>query len=212
MSSNVLIIASYNGPRHPTISPTRMLEIQYDQLQKLEHNTDVIIVVNKARYDANYEKALTRFPVVIERENHQGSYGAWKDGFLLTPKYEWYFFLEDDYTFALDNFDQKMIEMWKPGTSYLAERVFDAVALKHKHASISNGLSRYEILNKIDWSQLIDASQYDSHLQMGWSGLFAMDGLADITEKYSTPFWNGEYIKYWEDEEKPALIVPMQML
>lgn len=212
MSSRILIISSYNGVRHPTggITPGEMLRLQHEQLSKLKHNLDKILIVsNQAQYPPD---ELELFSDVLVRGNDQGSYGAWKDGYLANPGYEWYFFLEDDYTFNLDNFDQLMIDLWEPWMSYLAERIFFAAALSHTHTAISNGLTRGEILAEIDWSLLTAQNQYDSRLQMGWSGLFKMSGLAHIADKYSTPFWTGEYIQYWEDQSKPHLIIPMQML
>lgn len=213
MSSRILIISSYNGPRHDThgIRPGDMLAYQHQQLTKLKHNLDKVLIVSNE--GGEFLRELLLFSDVLYRDNKQGSYGAWRLGYLANPGYEWYFFLEDDYVFALDNFDQLMIDMWKPETSYLAERVFNAEALGHRHTSISNGLTRGDILSGVDWDRNLAAgNQYDSALQMGWSALFDMKGLADITESYATPFWTGEGIKYWGDEEKPKLIIPVQLL
>lgn len=213
MSSRILIISSYNGPRHETwgVHPGDMLTYQYEQLTKLKHNLDKVLIVSNE--GGGFLRELQLFPDVLYRENKQGSYGAWRVGYLANPGYEWYFFLEDDYVFALDNFDQLMIDMWESGTSYLAERIFHAEALSHTHTSISNGLTRGDILSGVDWERNLAAgNQYDSALQMGWSALFDMKGLADITEKYSTPFLETSgLIKYWDDKEKPSLIIPVQM-
>lgn len=224
LKGRILIIASYDGHRHPTMPAAKMLQLQHQQLTKLKHNLDkIVIVINSddwrqdvlirvegGKYfpeplpkQTEYEKALELFPNRLLRPNTQGSYGAFRDGYIMHPGYEWYYFLEDDYVFNLDHFDQLMIDTWRPGTTYLAELIQD------QHASISNGMTWGGIVP--DWSQLPDASVYDVNLQKNWHKCFGETGLIDLTEKYSTPFWSGA--EFWfNDSQKPALIVPVQML
>jgi|SRR5579859_4525156 len=223
MTGRILIIASYNGHRHPAIPAAQLLEYQYRQLSKLQHNLDkIVVVINGDEWRnslllkieegklipepvpdfSDYQKALDLFPSRLLRPNTQGSYGAWRDGYLMYPGYEWYFFLEDDYVFNIDHFDQLMIDMWKPKATYLTELI------QENHASISNGMTRGDVVT--DWSKLPATDIYDAHLQMNWHKCFGETGLIDIAEQYSTPFWTGREIKFQSD--KPALIVPVQML
>src|SRR5579859_1483367 len=153
MTGKILIIASWWGDRHPTMKSSRMLEFQFSQLQKLKHGLDkVLLVVNGMAGPPE----IDLFQDKLFRENTQGSYGAWKDGMIANPGYEWYFFLEDDYVFNLDHFDQLMIDMWKPGATYLAEMIAG------EHASISNGMTWGGITP--DWSRLPEVSIYDPNL------------------------------------------------
>jgi hypothetical protein len=213
-SGRILIIASYNGNRHNTrgISPAQMLRIQYSQLNKLKHDLDrVLIVVNEpgSGVDDDYEKALMLFPHQIKTPNtNQGSYGGWRDGFLAYPDHEWYFFLEDDQTFFMDNFDQLWIDLWTPDTSYLATQISEGY---NRHASMSSGLIKGEVLREIDWSNLNAEGQYNSSLQVNWSRLFNREGLRGIDHIYGTPFWTGQDL-LWVDSSKPTLIGPMQLL
>jgi hypothetical protein len=213
-SGRILIIASYNGSRHYTrgLTPAQMLRIQSSQLSKLKNDLNrVLLVVNEAQPDPDYDKALMLFQDQIKIPNsNQGSYGAWRDGFFDQPDFEWYFFLEDDYTFFLDSFDQLMIDMWSPGTSYLANKVDGNYGEYGQHASISNGLIKGETLRSINWDRFDATSQYGD-AQICWSRLFDLTGLKDITHLYAHPFWTGADL-IWTDSPKPTLIGPMQLL
>jgi hypothetical protein len=207
-TGRILIISSYNGLRHETnIIPADMLALQFKQLRKLKHGLDKVVIVSTGSAgNINYESALDLFDDVLQVSNSQGSYGAWRDGYLAFPNYEWYFFMEDDYTFFIDDFDQRWIDMWTPDMSYLATLV------RQNHAAMSAGLTKGDVLRSIDWSLFKgSANEYDSANQIGWSSMFALNGLKDISHKYSTPFWTGGDISLY-DKSLPVLIGPMQML
>lgn len=199
MTGKILIIASWSGWRHPTYSSEKLLQFQYDQLQKLDHNLDKVLLVVNGR---SGPKEIDLFPDKLFRDNVQGSYGAWRDGMIANPGYEWYFFLEDDYVFNLDRFDQLMVDMWTPEATYLAERVID------NHAAVSNGMTRGNI--NPNWNRLPSVDIYEASLQKSWHRCFGDTGLIDMTDRYSTPFWTGTDLRF--QSEKPALIVPVQML
>lgn len=213
MGGRILIIVSYNGDRHPTgYNPFQFLRIQHQQLTALKHGLDkVLIVVNDSGvYDKDYEEALSLFPNVLRRSNALWSYGGWKDGFLHEPDYEWYFFFEDDYTFFMDDFDQKWIDLWKPGHSYIAMKVGSDFGYPI-HASIANGLTRGEILREAKWESLVGASEYDAKLQLSWSELFATEGLADIRGTYAAPFYSHNVLVSHGDSTLPLLAGPIQL-
>lgn len=206
-SGRILIIASYNGSRHYSsgITPAQMLRIQAAQLSKLRNNLDrVLVVVNEAPEDPDYDKALMSFMNAI-RVPHGSSYEAWRDGFLHRPDHEWYFFLEDDYTFFLDDFDQRMIDMWTPETVYLSSR------FENNHAAISNGLIRGETLRQIDWSKSDLHGQY-TYAQRNWSSLFDMAGHKDVRGTYASPFHAEDGALHFRSDTKPILIGPVQLL
>lgn len=215
-TGRILVIVSYNGYRHQTrIVPSDMLRIQYKQLSQLQHSLDKILIVKSTNGDLerfpdpDYQEALGLFSDVLIVENN-GSYGGWKEGFLAYPDFEWYFFIEDDYTFRLDHFDQKWIDLWRPEMTYLCQQVGDGGY--GKHAACSAGLTRGDILKTIDWTGYrTDIGQYNSQLQVQWSKLFGNDGLYDYTSHYNSIFWTGGNLVE-TDPKKPALLVPMQAL
>ncbi len=197
-----------------------MLRIHYSQLEKLKHNLDkVLIVVNEYQdashgADEDYEDALSKFPDVLRVPNgNQGSYGALRDAFGVFPNYEWYFFLEDDYTFFLDNFDQLMIDMWTPETTYIAARI-DGGGPYGLHASMPHGVTKGEVLKKIDWTgfNAMEGGEYNSLIQVTWSHLFGSQGLRDITGTYGSPFFITPGSFNNTDPSKPILIGPVQLI
>lgn len=208
----ILIIASYNGTRHQTMPASQMLKIQNQQLTTLKHSLDrILIVVNEANASEDYEEALRDFIDPLRIPNGpQGSYGAWRAGYLDNPDYEWYFFLEDDYTFFMDDFDQKMIDLWTPETTYLAERV-DEYGPHGRHTSISNGLTRGDILASVNWNHLTAQGQYNAQVQVGWSRMFG-EGTRDITSKYGSPFFVQPGSFNDSAPYNPPLIGPVQMI
>jgi len=208
--SRILIIASYNGPRRWSLPNSRLLELQHEYLSKVKHNLDKIVVVqNRAEIP---QSKLHLFADVLHRENSCGSYGAWVHGYQIYPDYEWYFFLEDDYIFTLDNFDQRMIDMWDDETSYLCSLILQNPI---RHAAISNGLTRGDVLKNIDFKPLKKYDNiYNGLLQTTFSQLFSGDPkkkLKDVTTEYSTPFWQQNSVRY-NEKGKPILISPAQLL
>ena len=217
MAGRILIILSYNGgDRHGTgYNAYQFLRIQHQQLTTLKHNLDkVLVVVNEPSpnpYDKEYEAALELFPHILRRSNQMWSYGGWQEGYLAEPDYEWYFFLEDDYTFFLDDFDQKWIDLWKPGMSYLATKIGNDFGYP-LHASIANGLTRGDILKTVKWEHLTGSGEYDAALQIGWSDLFDLDGLADIRDVYAAPFYDHGSIINHGNPNFPLLVGPVQLI
>lgn len=207
--TRILIIVSYVGPRHwSQFHASDMLRIQAEQLRSLHHSLDKILIVvpRWEHYSQEYEDALALFSDVMRVPNGpQASYGAWRDAYLANPGYEWYFFLEDDYMFYQDDFDQKMIDMWKPGMGYLAEWQEEGV----HHAAAPHGLARGDVLKTIDWNRLTATDEYNNMLQIGFFELF--DRVAGMQDKYDAAFWDGRIVRH-TDTTKPILIGPMQLL
>lgn len=217
MTGRILIIVSYNGLRHRTIvSPADMLRKQAEQLRRLRHHLDKVLIVvpdyaTSQNLDPEYEEALKLFSDILRVPNgDQASYGAWRDGFLANPSYEWYFFLEDDYTFVLDDFDQAMIDKWTPETSYLAHKI-DEGGVLGIHTSMSSGLIRGDNLRRVDWTRFnqIQGGEYNSGLQIGWSDLFETKGLRDISDWYGIRFFVEPGRNRVYGEGKPWLLLPV---
>ena len=205
--NQILIIASYNGPRRWSLDNSKLLELQFNSLTKFKNKLDKILIVQNEFIDI--PENLNLFPDVLHRPNIGGSYEAWLDGYRANPDYEWYFFIEDDYIFNLDNFDQLMIDMWDDETSYLCSRVDDNIY--GFHASISNGLTRGDLLKQMNFSHLESRHDvYDTALQVTFSKALILPGrtIKDIRDKYCSPFWENDKITLMD--EKPILLMPAQ--
>lgn len=201
--SRILIIASYNGPRRWSLSNAVILQKQYECLNRFKHSLDKIVIVQNESPD--YPPELDLFENVIFRPNISGSYGAWIEGYNQNPDFEWYFFIEDDYIFVHDNFDQLWIDLWDQETSYLCSRYMNG------HAAIANGLTRGEILKELNITGFAFTEIYNAALQINFSQVFSSipnKMIKDISSKYCSPFWQrGIY----HLDAKPILIQPVEM-
>lgn len=211
-SGRCLIIASWNGlRRHETPDNEALLREHWLRLHNLKHSLDrVLVVQNRSPKLKETPDALELFRNPLVRDNINGSYGAWIDGYRSEPDYEWYFLIEDDYFFEIDHFDDAMIEMWRPGMSYLAAMV--AGGRKYPvHAAISNGLTRGDVMDSVDFN-FPTIHIYNDLLQVAWSAQFAKVGsLRDVRSRYSCPFYDGPTRRILHhDPEKPILMRPAQ--
>lgn len=202
MKNRILIIASYNGLRRWSLPNAVLLQKQHECLNKYKHNLDKILVVQNESSD--YPPELGLFDNVIYRPNEAGSYGAWIEGYNQNPDYEWYFFIEDDYVFVHDNFDQHWIDLWDEETSYLCS------LYRNGHAAIANGLTRGDILKRLNITGFAFSEIYNAQLQINFSQVFSLlpdKMIKDISSTYCSPFWQqGIY----HLDEKPILIEPTQ--
>jgi len=211
--SRILIIASYSGPRRWSLPSGRLLQAQHDQLSKLRHKLDKIVVVqNESKI---VPKELGLFEHVIHRPNKSGSYGAWLDGYTQNPDHDWYFFIEDDYLFVHDDFDDMMIDLWDDTVSYLCSRVDPNNKSYGYHMAVTNGLTHRTVLEGIGllgakFRGLDDI--YNTQLQIAFSRLFELlpgRSIRSMQETYCMPFWQEE-LRFVD--ARPKLIVPAQMV
>lgn len=213
--SSILVIASYWGQRHGDTSPIFMLEKQLESLQLKNHLDRVLVVATQHEVSGLYADILAKFPEVVYRSNISGSYGSWKYAWdLCGSEYDWYFFLEDDYVFALDDFDQRMIELFDDNLGYLCSLYVDNhiyhPTIRH-HASVSNGLVHRRALEKADFSSMMGLDIYDNRCQTRWSWALEETGykVRDFLPHYDAPFYTGSNI--WRFNDNPILIKPVQM-
>jgi hypothetical protein len=137
--------------------------------------------------------------IVVRRENRGHSYGGYSHVYGLDRNadnaFDYYIFMEDDYAFVQDNFDQKMINMFerKNNCGYLCPLVTDFEG--KRHAAISNGVASREVLEKI-WEKhgCLPSSNFtttyhcQSQLQFSWAFLDVGYELHDFTDSYNVLF------------------------
>lgn len=212
MGKRVLVIASYYGEdRH---NPYNYLNPQLESLGRLKHSLDdVVVVVNEGQATEDYLRSLDEFSKVLYRPNVCGSYGAWNFAWeTYGDKYEWYFYLEDDYVFNMDNFDDKLIAMWEPEMGHLCSyQVIHPVY--GWHMAMVNGLISADGWRAADFSHfntLKSRPAYDSEIQVHWGNAFIRSSLAvkSIVPTYNTPFYGAGVTRSWCDA--PAIITPAQ--
>jgi hypothetical protein len=213
------VIATWTGKRRRgneahRYDKTLYLKEQLRLLEEYPHDLSRITVVaphNKRELarDTEYLAGLDGTvvggsPVVtIRRENKGHSYGSYSHVFGLdrslgagkSSEFDYYIFMEDDYAFVQDNFDQKMVNMFegKDNCGYLCSLVTDFE--DRGHAAISNGIASSAVLEKV-WEQhgCLPSSNFtttyhcQSQLQFSWAFLDAGYQLHDFTDQYSVLF------------------------
>lgn len=125
------VIAAYGGRRRHSIprydaDSSYLLRTHLRALSEVKHRLDRVTIVapprdKRDRFQDRFEAFLTGevpatvggAPVtVIRRTTNSGfSYGSWSDAYKASRgKFDWYVFMEDDYYFALDGFDDLLVE------------------------------------------------------------------------------------------------------
>jgi hypothetical protein len=189
-------------------SASCFLKKQIRQLTELKHSLDHIVFISP--YNLNepvaYTEYWTSLPKEIngiplekfERKNIGHSYGGLLDIYLkYRDKFDYYIFIEDDYTFVLDNFDKLLVdELERQQCDYLCEYIvdFDKATQKpiKRHATIATGIISSSAFKKA-WEACFKENK-DKHLfydQLTFSLCFTDIGLIlkDLQE-YKHIFFN----------------------
>lgn len=205
----ILVIASYNGPRnHPEPPGYELLEAQLWSLNHFKHNLDKIVVVSTSQPEDLYGVVLSHFETVLYRENTHGSYGSWNLAWdTYGDEFDWYFLIEDDYVFVLDDWDQKLIDLWKPGMGYLCS------LLASDHASMSGGLVSSAGFAAADFQHFNRCPEEARSPcnQINWSQAFMNSSLGvEQIEGYARPFYHGQGT-FSGIGTGPQILIPVQM-
>ncbi len=139
------VIATWNGKR---VVPAKCNSMLYENVLKyhinyLNHYNNNISQITIMKPISNvlntyYDIELNDKIKIIECENRFQSYGQWlKAVELFLEDFDYFIFIEDDYVPITNNFDEKLINIYKEGT-YLCSLVSGMNELYH--AQISNGI------------------------------------------------------------------------
>ena len=247
------IIASYPGKKgslcrdrlvdvypHPELYLRKNLE----HLLKIEHNiTQITIMKAKPALGTsiwpnfyNVDDLLVQFKCPIEMvdcPNFGLSYGQYFEAYQrdrkLGREFDYYCFIEEDYTAASSNFDMKLIEMYsnafdpeKNGNEigYLCSW---APMYPKFHAAHEFGLINKKTMDHLyaHWNQN-PANQLKNlvhgEVQLRYSDLFVLAGIQikDFSKEYYTPFYNGAHKRLVNCSRSPrlneAIFIPVQMV
>lgn len=194
-----------------------------ETLYSLEHNLSQITIVfpyhpNIFSNEILKLKEITKIkstPVeFLHRENAGISYGSYSHAyFQYLDKFEYYIFIEDDYAFVEDNFDETLVNMIneRKNCGYLCSLVWEPPITCHKkHGAISNGIAKEAALKKI----LLQHGNlpYHGESQVVFTHAFIEAGyeIEDTTDRYNALFrlHSNESIDH-SPGPKPALINPL---
>jgi hypothetical protein len=222
--STCYVIATYQGPRR--YRDGGELSRHLDQLNRLPHKLDHVVVVNN--YDYAAQKIQTFGAELIERPNVGGSYGAFNAAFKRHhDKFDYYIFVEDDYVPVAKEFDTILHALIMPKTGYLCGLVanfpvyHEGMRLSVPHAAISNGIARTSALLAVEryfgnlpYSNAPSDYGKDEMSQVLFSNAFLYAGyeLQSWLPSFCTPAMRAGGMVIHGSSDKPALIAPIEWL
>ena len=196
---------------------------------------------NPAQREASYEEFLKNLPRrvgsaevrFLRRSTNAGfSYGSWHDAYenysvKRGERFDWWWFVEDDYVFVQDGFDALLAEQAKEDSTcgYLASLV-QGTKDPGYHASMPHGLLRGEALRDLHGSlgELSHSDSVDDYVKVVVHGQcgFSLDmaqrtkwRLRSMTDRWTSLFRNcdegGSVVGFSADAEPtPVIISPVQ--
>jgi len=233
------VIATWSGPRRQGNDEYHENSVIYidkhlKSLSTLKHNLAQITLVipfnpEESKEFRDFIKQLpthiNQTPLkLLKRGNLGQSYGSYSDAFMTYRRlFNYFIFIEDDYVFAQDNFDQVMVQMFNSceNCGFLCSFVSTALRGELPHGAISNGISNTEILNSIvkKYGELpygedstVEDSAYTATPQLEFTRSFieVKKRLYDYLTVYNAPFNDGGKYKIYGSEKDKSLIVPIQ--
>lgn len=160
-------------------------------------------------------------------ENNTASYDQWLQAYLAYPEFEYYLFIEDDYTIhpSLINFDSQLVEYYEQELGedkigYMCSYAAKLHGFPH-HAAISNGIMNNKTLKLLGDNILEDYYKLarTTHCQIAFSKLFTQKGMniLDMHNKFTAWFWcsgKSRLINYSDkdDSGNEFMFIPIQYL
>lgn len=225
-----------NDPRYRK-DCTFYLKEHIKSLENLRHNLSQVTVAiadnpkepkQFADFVETIPKTIRKTPVeVIRRRNYGLSYGAISDVFdLYENQFDYYFFVEDDYMFTLNDFDSVMMKKMSRHKTlgYLCGYVGKYSELKYRHASMSIGcisgeaMSRLKASNGVVWpypNKVItnpnDYKASEVYGQRGFSqGIINLGyQIDDVLDEYSVGYRERNMSIDMLGENKTKIIMPI---
>lgn len=212
------IIATWNGKRFDArVNPKYYEDVLKNHLKLLnekKHNLSQITIMKPiSGIDNNYYNIeLSGNTKIIECKNEYQSYGQWlKASEKYVDLFDYFIFIEDDYIPVIDDFDNKLIEIYKEGT-YLCSMTWGNGSIFH--CGISNGIissnTLKKIINKIDFREWFNKYEKNNvfagkgtNFQIPFSRYFVENGIEilDYRDYYLVDYRNSRQIL---DYSKPS--------
>lgn len=205
------IIATWSGDRIQDQKQDyyeHILRLHLKTLESVEHNiSKVTIMKPKNKVENSYYEINSNLPYeIVECENEFQSYGQWLKALRKNQnQYDYYIIVEDDYVPGVDNFDDKLIEIYEEN-SILCSLISDKPFL---NLSISNSIISSSTLNSffrkcpLPLQKIEEYKKWSNggiNYQLPFSKLFSENNiqLKDYNQYYASYFHekNGELAFY----------------
>jgi len=219
MRTNYVLCTWSGARRTPDMrvraDPAFYLKQHMKSLRLLRHSLDQITVMVPENFNEppEFREFLNEIPrqvqnasvVVMERPNVGMSYGSMSDCYAkYRTEFDYYFFMEDDYVFTLDDFDKLHTDVMEADEKcgYLCGLAWALPGLP-LHAGIANGVMRASALeavfqehNQIPHANGTNYSHNEMAGQVGQSQAILAKGftLRDWKHKYRIAFRENEYL------------------
>ena len=221
------VVSGWTGPRRADPVPSLLyLKQHLDVLSKRKFNADQITVA-LSKFDDNFGEvwlfaqslnSINGIPVKwLMRENVGMSFGAFSDAYAADrTNFDYYIFMEDDYVFVKDDFDEILIKLIEeyPKCGFMCQLAGNEL--------ITNGIARSGALEALFLahgqipSYHNRRNRYTGRGQTRFAKSFIEAGfeLRDFSDRFKTPFsiyWDNS-IKEYSPDQAEYLIKPVQML
>lgn len=215
MASSNYVLCCWSGPRRG-IDPRRdkdpaiYLRSNIASLRRLAHDLSQITVVipenpSEPKAFASYVEQIPAHigstkVVVVRRPNVGMSYGSFSDVYgMYRTTFDYYFFVEDDYVFAVDHFDRLHIEELEkyPKCGYVCGVAMEAGFPLHAAMSVgcfrTKALERVYLMNGcVPHSPTSEYRDNEARGQIGQSQALVRTG-------YTLRDWSGKYRVYFRE-------------
>tara|TARA_R110000772_G_scaffold2218_1_gene7674 strand:+ start:1314 stop:2012 length:699 start_codon:yes stop_codon:yes gene_type:complete len=231
MKTNLIVVYYFGGRRRPIekeeLNPLFCLESQVKYLLKYKHELDQITFVVNGDIPDGYYEAIKPLEekyntVTINRENIGLSYGGFAEAASkYIEEFDFFIFLEDDWVFCHDNFDQYLSEKFKKNknTSMVcavsSERDIESEKAHGKHASVSIYCS-----SKIKIKELIKKHGCFPYSPQGYalgqthqtSSFFEIGKVFDITDDFFVRFLDVRGEQSWGNSKNKELVKQLDFI
>ena len=225
MKTNLIIVHYFGPKRRQTvremINPLFCLQSQVKHLLKYKHQLDQITIVVNGDIPNGYYKTIKPLEekystITINRENIGLSYGGFSEAAsTYLEEFDFFIFLEDDWVFCHDNFDQYLFEKFKKNknTSMVcavsSSSDLASEKIHGKHASVSIYCSSKDKLKEIIKKHgcfPYSANGYGLGQQFQTNLFFHIGKVVDITEDFFVRFLDARGEQSWGNPENKELV------
>lgn len=231
MKTNLVVVFYFGKKRRfnimEAIDPLFCLKNQVKFLSEYRHDLDQITFVVNGDIPDLYEETIkplkSNFNIkTINRENLGLSYGGFSEAVkTYINDFDFFIFLEDDWVFCLDNFDQYLFEKFKKnkktsmvcavssGSDPASEKVYG------EHASVSIYCSSKDKIKEIikKYGEFpYSADGYSSGQKFQTNLFFHIGEVVDITDDFYVRFLDARGGQSWGNIENKELVKQLDFL
>jgi len=231
VKTNLIVVYYFGARRRQTIqerlNPLFCLENQVKFLLKYKHQLDQITFVVNGGIPDGYNQTIKPLKekyniVTINRENTGLSYGGFSEAVSkYIEDFDFFIFLEDDWVFCHDNFDQYLFEKFRKNknTSMVcavsSKNDPASHALHGEHASVSIYCSSKEKIKEIIKNQghfPYSPNGYSNGQVFQTNLFFQIGEVVDITDDFFVKFLDKRGEQSWGDKNKKELVKQLDFI